>query len=105
MGIDALELVEKTIGPMTVGRLLRVYRNRFELDQKALAKKLDVTVGYVSNIETGKKHVTLDKLMEICETLGQNKRYWMTIYFEEESRRVGSAMTVTLEEKKPKRRA
>lgn len=89
MGKDALKLVEEDIGPMTVGRLIRVARWKWEMDQKTLAKKLDVTIGYISNIETGKKFLSLDQVLKICKKLDQSERVWMTVYFEEEARRAG----------------
>lgn len=89
MAKDALHLVEELIGPMTVGRLIRVARRKWEMDQKQLAKKLGVTIGYVSNIETGKKLLSLDQLLKICKKLEQSERVWMTVYFEEEAKRAG----------------
>lgn len=101
MGKDALQLVEELIGPMTVGRLIRVARRQWEMDQKALARKLGVTVGYISNIETGKKHLSLDAVLKICRKLEQNERVWMTVYFEEETRKAGkSNFEIKITEKK-----
>jgi transcriptional regulator with XRE-family HTH domain len=42
-----------------------------------LAKKLKVTVGFISNIETGKKKISLSKLLEICKALKENERFWL----------------------------
>lgn len=86
---DALQLVEDLIGPMTTGRLIRVARKQWEMDQKALARKLGVTIGYISNIETGKKFISLDQLLKFCKKMEQNERVWMTVYFEEEARKAG----------------
>jgi transcriptional regulator with XRE-family HTH domain len=38
---------------VTFGRLVRIYRDAAGLTQKELAKTLDYTNGWVSNVETG----------------------------------------------------
>lgn len=86
---SAEKLLEELVGPVTVPMLIRVYRTRNELRQDQLAKKLGVTVGFISNVETGKKPISLAKTLEICKKLKQNERYWAAIYFQQEAREAG----------------
>lgn len=84
-------------GPMTVGKLLRVYRHSHELKQSDLAKKLKVTIGFISNIETGKKKLSLEKILEICKKLKQSQLVWMTVHFEEMARDAGKDYRIKIE--------
>ncbi len=83
------KFLEKLVGPATVGMILRTYRTTHDMKQGDLAKKLKVTVGFISNIETGKKNISLTKLLQICHKLGGNELFWMTVYFEEQARLAG----------------
>lgn len=49
----------------------RIQRARLEkkLTQEKLAEKLDVSVTFLSRIETGSSHVNLKRLNQICEIL------------------------------------
>lgn len=95
---DAKKFLEKLVGPTTIPMLLRAHRTGHDLSQKDMARKLRVSVGYISNIETGKTKLSLGKTIEICKKLGENERFWMAIYFEEEARSVKRNYRVSVEE-------
>jgi transcriptional regulator with XRE-family HTH domain len=104
MAKDALKFVESFTGPMTVGILFSAHRTGWDMTQKDLAKKLGVTVGFISNIETGKKRLTLETLLSYCRKLDESEKYWSIVYFKEEARRAGLEISnITFEEKKKKR--
>lgn len=89
MAISARKLLEKEVGPVSVAMLLRVYRTRNDLSQTALAEKLGVTKGFISNIENGVKKLSLSKLISIAEDLGVNPKYFAKVWLEDEARESG----------------
>lgn len=86
---SATKLLEKYIGPPRIGMLIRSYRTANDLTIQELAFTLGVTKGYVSNIETGKKEISLDKALDICKTLGEIKEVYARVWFEEQARNAG----------------
>lgn len=85
----AKKYLESLIGPPTVGRLIRAYRTQHDISTQELATILGVTKGYISNIETGKKDISLDKALHICEALGEVRELYAHVWFEEQSRNAG----------------
>lgn len=82
----AKKFLTREIGPLTVGMLLRVHRNELGLSQTELAKKLRVTVAFISNVENGRKKLSLRKTMEIAKKIKANYKHFALIWLEEESR-------------------
>jgi transcriptional regulator with XRE-family HTH domain len=86
---SANKFLNKLIGLPTVGKLIRAYRTHNEISIQELALRLGVTKGYISNIETGKKEISLDKALNICEALGEVKEIYARVWFEEQARNAG----------------
>lgn len=53
----------------TLGQRIKYYRKRHSLTQGELASKIGVEPLHITNIETGKEGVSLDKLVLICQCL------------------------------------
>lgn len=85
----AKSFLTKEIGPLTVGMMLRIHRNELELSQTELAQKLGVTVGFISNVENGRKKLSLEKTLSIARKIKANHKHFALIWFEEESRANG----------------
>lgn len=85
----AKDFLTKEIGPLTVGMMLRVHRNELELSQTELAQKLGVTVGFISNVENGRKKLSLEKTLSIARKIKANHKHFALTWFEEESRANG----------------
>jgi len=49
-----------------IGQQIRYYRNFHSLTQKELAAKIGAESTYITNIEQGKKGISFEKLVEIC---------------------------------------
>ena len=49
-----------------IGQQVRYYRNFHSLTQKELAGRIGADSTYITNIEQGKKGISLEKLVEIC---------------------------------------
>lgn len=56
-----------------IGEVLKLYRIRFHLSQGDLAKTLDVSVNFLSQVENDKKTISLTKLGDIANKLGFSK--------------------------------
>lgn len=87
--ISAKKFLSTLIGPPTVGKLIRAYRTMNEMTVQELALTLGVTKGYISNIETGKKDISLDKALQICNALGEVPEVYAHVWFEEQARNAG----------------
>jgi transcriptional regulator with XRE-family HTH domain len=86
---SAKKFLEKINGPLSIGKLIRAYRTANDISLQELALTLGVTKGYVSNIETGKKEVSLDKALMIGEALGESREIYARVWFEEQARSAG----------------
>jgi transcriptional regulator with XRE-family HTH domain len=86
---SASKFLNKLIGPPSVGKLIRAYRTQNDISIQELALRLGVTKGYISNIETGKKEISLDKALSLCESLGEVKEVYARVWFEEQARNAG----------------
>lgn len=53
-----------------IGARIRDARKKQGFTQEYLAEKLDVTVGYVSQVERGITRISLDLLAAVCTALG-----------------------------------
>jgi plasmid maintenance system antidote protein VapI len=93
---SAMKTLEKMIGPITFGMLLRSYMEREEITQTELAKVLGTTLGYVSNIINDRKKVSLSKAIEIAEILGEPERTYLEVAIEDSLRESGVKCSVEL---------
>lgn len=59
MGIDYRRL----------GKNIKFYRKQKKLTQEQLAEKIDLSVGFIGQIERGVTKMSLDTLIDICESL------------------------------------
>ena len=53
-----------------IGSRLKNQREKLHMTQEVVAEKADITIVYLSKIENGKVHPTLDTLSTICSVLG-----------------------------------
>lgn len=83
------KFIEDLIGPTTIGMLIRTYRTTNDLTQAQLAKKLKVTVSYVSDLENDRKEISLKQAKEIALKLGDPVRLYLRIWMEQKAREAG----------------
>ena len=50
-----------------IGRRIRNFRTANNLTQAQLAESLDISTNFVSEVETGKKNISLDILCHLCQ--------------------------------------
>lgn len=60
---------------VAIGRRVKKYRLQAKLTQSDLAEKLDVSVGFVSQIERGSTEVSLKRLESIANTMNTKLEY------------------------------
>lgn len=60
-----------------IGLRISQKRRELKLKQKDLAELLDISPKYLSNLETGKKNVTIDMLINLCNALGETPDYFL----------------------------
>ena len=53
-----------------IGKRLKDARKKKGLTQEQLVEKMGVSIAYLSKVETGKIHINLERLSEICSLLG-----------------------------------
>lgn len=58
-----------------MGERLKKARIQKGFTQEQLAEKLKVSIAYISRIETGKTHVNLKRLNELCSVLDTSESY------------------------------
>ena len=61
-----------------VGERLKKARQNKKLTQEKLAEKLDVSVAYISRLESGSSKINLRRLQEICTLLDTSEGYILT---------------------------
>lgn len=60
-----------------IGFRISQKRRERNLKQKDLAELLDISPKYLSNLETGKKNVTIEMLINLCNILGETPDYFL----------------------------
>ena len=86
---SANKFLSRLVGPPTVGKLIRAYRTLNNISAQELALSLAVTKVYISNIETGKKEISLEKALSFCDALGEVREVYAGVWFEEQARNAG----------------
>lgn len=89
MKSDTKKFIEDLVGPTTIGMLIRAYRTTNDLTQAQLARKLKVTVSYVSDLENDRKEISLKQAKEIAVKLGDPVRLYLRIWMEQKALEAG----------------
>lgn len=63
----------------SIGDILRLYRAKFNISQIELAKRLDISVNFLSQVENNKKNVSFSKIDEISKNLGFSKELMILV--------------------------
>lgn len=86
---DPKVVVEKIIGAVTVGSLLRGYRVNNELTLDQMATKLKMTKPMLQKVEAGKHRLTLKEVISITKKLDEPKNIYARVWCEDEARANG----------------
>lgn len=83
------KMIEKLIGPVTIGSLLKTYRRNNELSLDELSKKLRITKTDLQKIESGKLHPPLKQVLSFTKKLDEPPNIYAKVWCEDEVRRAG----------------
>ena len=61
-----------------IGRRIKEARTEQKMTQENLADRLDISIAFLSRVETGKAHVNLKRLTQIAEILNVSPSYLLT---------------------------
>ena len=61
-----------------IGKRIKEARNNQNLTQEELADELNISVAFLSRVETGKSHINLKRLTQIAEFLKVSPGYLLT---------------------------
>ena len=64
----------------TIGKKIKKARNEKKLTQEKFAEKLDVSVSYISQVESGKKKFNLKRIIEVSKILEKPLDYFVDGY-------------------------
>jgi transcriptional regulator with XRE-family HTH domain len=94
--IDALEATKSTWDKMTFGGLIRALRMSDEVSQVELAKKLDVSKQFLSDVEHNRKEVGIDFAKKIASTLGYSIEPLLELLIKQQLKRYRLNYTVEI---------
>jgi transcriptional regulator with XRE-family HTH domain len=85
MAKNAKKILEDLLGePMSFAMLLRAIRTRDDLTQKELADKLGVTVSHISDLENGRKFVSVERAVGFAHKLKESERYFISLALQDQ---------------------
>lgn len=90
---STLKFLEKIAGPLTVAMLFRAYRKSNDMTLQDMADLLDVSKGFVSNIEHNRKKLSLEKTLEFAAKMKESKEFYAMVWFEDQARESGLNFT------------
>lgn len=86
----ALKALEKLIGhQVTFGAYLRSIRESEELTQADFAEKLGISVQHLSNVENGRKHVSIERADAWGKALGYPEAMFVQLSLQDQFERAG----------------
>lgn len=64
-----VEIMKKEYTKELLGQEIHIYREKLGFSQRELSEKLNVSHGYINNVENGNNDVSLSSLINICNVL------------------------------------
>ena len=99
------EVLILSIDYHVIGFRIRSARKEVGLTQEALAEKLDVTVGYISQIERGITKPNLEMIASIASVLGMEFAYFVTGVSTDDAKYMEYELTERIRRLSPRDRA
>lgn len=91
-----IPLLEKEVGEMTFGMFLRVARNRLELSQIEMARKLKVSRGTLCDIEKGRQLVSPALAVRIAKSAGLSENLAVKACLQDQLKKANIKLKVAL---------
>ena len=78
--VNAKNALEKSgSGPTTFAILLRTHRLAEEMSLAQMSELLQISISHLSDIEHGRKFVSIERAKEFAQRLGDSERYFVLI--------------------------
>lgn len=87
--ILAHELTKKIDDDMTLGMLMRAFREAEELSQVDLAKRLEVSKQFLNDVENNRKKIGIPFIQKFATELGFSPDTFVSIYLRDQVREAG----------------
>ena len=97
LGFPASETLEKMLGALTFGKLIRAIREGEGLSQSEFADKLGLSKSHLCDIEKGRKVVSLVRAGEFAKLLGYPVLQFVRLAIQDELRLSNMDFEVTLQ--------
>jgi transcriptional regulator with XRE-family HTH domain len=98
--VDAKAFLEGLDGPLTFGRHLRAIRLGEELSLEAFAKQLGVSRMHLSDVELGRRAVSVARAAEWARVLGYDEELFVGLALQAELDEAGLALDVSVRVRK-----
>jgi transcriptional regulator with XRE-family HTH domain len=95
---DALQYLDKLRGgPLTLGAAIHALRTGDEETQEAFAKRLGVSVQHLSDVEKGRRRVSVERAARWAKALGHPPAVFVRLALQEELDAAGIKLKVSVE--------
>ena len=95
---EARKFLEKlNHGPITFGQLVESHRLCDEISQAELARKMHISRAHLCDIEKGRRLVSAERAARFAKVLGYPVSSFVTAALEDQLRKAGLKMRVTVE--------
>jgi transcriptional regulator with XRE-family HTH domain len=84
-----ISVFEKLVGTLTVGKLLRAYRTANALTAAEVERRLRLTKGTFSQLESGKKRLNLKETAKLARQLAEDEDLYVLAWLKEEAMAAG----------------
>lgn len=79
-----ISVFEKLAGPLTVGKLLRAYRTANALSVTEVERRLKLSKGTITQLESGKKKLPLKETLKLARKLEEAEDLYALAWLKEE---------------------
>lgn len=86
-GVNAGSFLEKLVGPLTLGKVLRATRKGEGMTQQDFASRLGLSKSHLCDIEKGRKAVSPERAAHIARVLGYSVQQYVQLALQDELRR------------------
>ena len=95
-GVDAGSYLEKLLGPLTLGKVVRATREGDGLSQQDFANRLGLSKSHLCDIEKGRKVVSPERAAHIARILGYSVQQYVQLALQDQLRRCKLGFEVQL---------
>ena len=84
-------------GPLTFGQMLSSLRKCEQMSQTQMAQQLGISTQKLCDVEKGRRFIGVDRALQWASTLGQSEFLFVSLLVEDQLRKHGIAVRVTLQ--------